>query len=125
LNISTVFEKNMNTPNENEVREQINAVIERLKLVYGADTDLDLSRKMNFSHGTVNVWRARGLMPYKQCFQASMERNVSIDWLVSGKGGAVLPPPKKDDEVVGLLQIVFKRLVSVEGKLDNLAEKCT
>lgn len=94
-------------------------------MVYGAEHDFELAKKMGISHSTIYSWRISGTFPWKKCFELARERkDISLDWLVTGKGSVLKDQsPENDDPVYGMLQIIFQRVVSIEGKLENCAKK--
>ncbi|MCP5230683.1 MAG: helix-turn-helix domain-containing protein [Zoogloeaceae bacterium] len=61
-------------------------VVDRLALVYGADSDADLARHVGTTRSTVNSWRTRDSVPFAICVQTAEERGVSLDWLLMARG---------------------------------------
>ena len=70
--------------------ESASQVIERIKSVVGVSTDSDLCRVTNTNRQALSNWKARDSVPYTLCVQVAKEFNVSIDWLLTGRG-EVLP----------------------------------
>jgi hypothetical protein len=66
------------------------AVISRLREVYGADNDSDLASKMDVAKSTISSWHDRGV-PNKICVRVARERAIRLDWLLEGSGPARPP----------------------------------
>ena len=47
--------------------------------------DVDLAVKLGVARGTVSSWRARGQVPWRQCLEAAISKDVSLDWLITGR----------------------------------------
>ncbi|PPR35788.1 MAG: hypothetical protein CFH35_01853 [Alphaproteobacteria bacterium MarineAlpha9_Bin5] len=61
-------------------------IIRRLAKIHEVDTDADLSVKLGVARGTISSWRARGQVPWRECLEAAISSDVSLDWLVIGRG---------------------------------------
>jgi hypothetical protein len=66
----------------------IHGVIERLRQVFGAATDLELAAKMGVGRTAPSNWRNRNSIPYDLCATVARDHGVSLDWLIFG---AALP----------------------------------
>ncbi|MEZ2744295.1 helix-turn-helix transcriptional regulator [Halopseudomonas bauzanensis] len=62
------------------------AVLDRLLAVYGVKNDNQLSDLLAIKRSTIGNWRSRDSVPYSLCVSASVERGVSLDWLITGEG---------------------------------------
>ena len=60
-------------------------IISRLSEIFNANNDADLAAKLGVARGTVSSWRARGQVPWRQCLEAAIRKDVSLDWLVIGR----------------------------------------
>lgn len=83
---------------------EINAsdVVDRLRGIYGVTSDTELGRHLRTGTSTVSNWRQRNSVPFTQCVTAALERGVSLDWLVLGRGPRMYVvgdgrPPAADD----------------------------
>lgn len=63
-----------------------NAIIDRLRQVFGASNDTALSKALGLGTSAPNNWRSRNAPPYAICAQVSEDRDVSLDWLIFGTG---------------------------------------
>jgi hypothetical protein len=63
-----------------------NAIIDRLRQVYGVTTDTALSQELGLGTSAPNNWRTRNAPPYAICAQVAADREVSLDWLIFGLG---------------------------------------
>lgn len=62
------------------------AVVDRLRAVYGAKDDSELSKAMDQKRSTVGNWRNRGTIPYTECVKVAGDKSISLDWLLTGEG---------------------------------------
>lgn len=62
------------------------STINRLKQLLAVKTDFDLAEIIGVSKPTISAWRQRNSVPHTICIQISQEKNVSLDWLLTGEG---------------------------------------
>ena len=60
------------------------AVLTRLKLLTGAQSDAELSRKLSVSPQTLSSWKVRDSVPYSLCIEIARQHACSLDWLLLG-----------------------------------------
>lgn len=60
-------------------------VLTRLKLLTGAKTDAELSRKLSVSPQTLSSWKVRDSVPYPLCIEIARQHACSLDWLLLGE----------------------------------------
>ncbi len=63
------------------------AVLTRLKLLTGAQSDAELSRKLSISPQTLSSWKVRDSIPYSLCVDIARQHACSLDWLLLGEAG--------------------------------------
>lgn len=61
-------------------------VIERLKEIHNAANNKQLAEALSISRSTVQNWKDRNVMPYKEVCDAALGMGVSLEWLLTGKG---------------------------------------
>ncbi|MFJ4454666.1 helix-turn-helix domain-containing protein [Pseudomonas sp. NPDC089392] len=61
------------------------AVLTRLKLLTGAQSDADLSRALSISPQTLSSWKVRNNIPYSLCIDVARQHACSLDWLLLGE----------------------------------------
>lgn len=61
-------------------------MLDRLQLVFGVKDDSALCLAMGTKRSTVGNWRNRGTIPYSECVKVAQEKNLSLDWLLTGEG---------------------------------------
>ncbi|WEK32715.1 MAG: helix-turn-helix domain-containing protein [Candidatus Pseudomonas phytovorans] len=61
------------------------AVLTRLKLLTGAQSDADLSRALSVSPQTLSSWKVRDSVPYSLCIEMARQHACSLDWLLLGE----------------------------------------
>ncbi|WP_232109523.1 helix-turn-helix domain-containing protein, partial [Pseudomonas juntendi] len=69
------------------------AVLTRLKLLTGAQSDADLSRALSVSPQTLSSWKVRDSIPYSLCIEIARQHACSLDWLLLGHGEQGPAPP--------------------------------
>jgi hypothetical protein len=62
------------------------AILDRIQLVLGLESDGELSRALNIPRSTVGSWRAADRRPYDICVGLHETRGVSLEWLLTGAG---------------------------------------
>lgn len=62
------------------------AVIERLKKCLAAANDSELCTLTSTNRQTLSNWKSRDSVPYTLCVQVAEEKNISLDWLLTGAG---------------------------------------
>jgi len=68
-------------------KDLVHAIVERMKTVLGFKADADLSIYFGSGRSTAGGWKARGTFPIKEMIQVAVERGISLDWLILGRGG--------------------------------------
>jgi transcriptional regulator with XRE-family HTH domain len=63
-----------------------NEVIDRLGIVMNVKNDSELCKLLNLARTTVSTWRGRDSVPYSLCVKIAQEKEVSLDWLLTGHG---------------------------------------
>ncbi|WP_417842154.1 LexA family transcriptional regulator [Terasakiella sp.] len=61
-------------------------VIERLKDAHEVETDKQLSEILGVSKTGVFNWRSRDVIPYKEVCSTALEKGITLQWLLTGKG---------------------------------------
>ena len=62
------------------------AVLDRLQILFGVDSDSDLCKAINVNRATLGTWRVRNSVPYSLCVKVAEEKGASLDWLLTGEG---------------------------------------
>lgn len=57
-----------------------------MKTVVGVQMDKALSEALGVSKSFVSVIKNRGTIPYEECVALALERHISLDWLILGRG---------------------------------------
>lgn len=65
-------------------------VVDRIKQVYGIEnktgSDARLCEAIDLNRQTLSSWLSRDSVPYALCVQISEEKDVNLDWLITGNG---------------------------------------
>jgi len=69
-------------------KEDVSTVISRLKAVVGVSSDKALSEYFGGHSTLMSNKKVRGSIPFEEAVQVALEMNVSLDWLILGKGEA-------------------------------------
>lgn len=70
----------------------IAAILNRLKLIAGCTTDIELARTLGISPQTLSSWKVRGSIPYSLCVALAEQHDLSLDWLLLGDGNQARTP---------------------------------
>ena len=65
-------------------------IVDRMKSVVGVSKDVDLADHLGGARSTLSVWKKRGSIPVDECLKLAREKNISLDWLMLGRGKAEL-----------------------------------
>jgi len=60
-------------------------VLGRLQDALGVNTDTDLASVLGVKRATLGAWRSRNSTPYAECIKIAKCKNISLDWLLTGK----------------------------------------
>ncbi len=61
-------------------------IINRMKSVLGVSMDKEVAEYFDIKQASVTNWRKRGTIPIEQCIQLSLQKGVTLDWLLLGHG---------------------------------------
>jgi hypothetical protein len=96
-------------------KKSANAVIDRMQDALRLSSDSQLCRELKISRSTLGTWRQRDSVPYALCVNIAEEKNISLDWLLTGVGSMLKTKMELnngtnfDDEDVRILNMI-KRL---------------
>ncbi|MGB4498913.1 MAG: helix-turn-helix transcriptional regulator [Methylococcaceae bacterium] len=90
-------------------------VIIRLKQILNEKSDQKLGDYLGIPKSTISNWRQRDSVPYSICVQVAQEKNVSLDWLLTGEG-AMLKGSGANDEIMSPKR---KRMMELLERLDD------
>ena len=69
----------------------VREIVNRMKSVVGVSKDVDLADHFGGARSSLSVWKKRGTIPLDECIRIAKEQNVSLDWLILGRGEPELP----------------------------------
>lgn len=69
-------------------------VKDRLKISLGVKTDKELALILGLSPPSVSGWKKQNTIPYKECAKVALEKGISLDWFIFGKGPDPVAPEK-------------------------------
>lgn len=64
----------------------VQAIIDRMKTVLGVLRDKEVADHFEGSRSNVSAWKSRGSIPFAECLAIAEKYNVSLDWLILGRG---------------------------------------
>jgi hypothetical protein len=75
------------------MREEKNAallrqVLDRLKALEGVRNDVDLAEPLATNKRNVSAWKERGTLPWERLHAYCRRRQISLEWLINGRGAA-------------------------------------
>ena len=80
-----LISSSVSSQNEENVFD-VDGIIDRLLMIYGAKSDSAYSTLRGVARSTVGNWRKRKTIPYSECEHAFLEHNASLDWIFTGEG---------------------------------------
>lgn len=70
----------------------IEDIIHRMKTVLGVTMDKDVADYYDVARSQVSAWKSRGRIPFDECIRLAEQFDVSLDWLVFGRGHREVRP---------------------------------
>lgn len=67
-------------------KTDISEVLKRLMQATGANNKSRLGKAYGISPQAISSWESRGSIPYALCVSVATEKDVSLDWLITGEG---------------------------------------
>jgi Peptidase S24-like/Bacteriophage CI repressor helix-turn-helix domain len=90
----------------------IQAIIDRMKTVLGVLREKEVAEHFDGARSNVSAWKRRGSIPFAECLEIAEKYNVSLDWLILGRGSmelgaapAYVPGPGEPGVVVPAFDI--------------------
>lgn len=77
----------------------VSGVIQRLRQLYGVDTDAALSDALGVAKTTLSSWRKNARVPFPECVQAVRKYRCSWDWLLTGAGAGAVGGVRDEGEI--------------------------
>ena len=74
-------------------------VLDRLQEALGVSTDTELASELGVKRATLGAWRSRNSTPYAECINIAERKNISLDWLLTGKGEMSAEPSISNNSV--------------------------
>lgn len=74
----------------------VQAIIDRMKTVLGVLRDKDVALHFDGARSNVSAWKSRGTIPFAECLAIAERFNVSLDWLILGRGEQSNALPAED-----------------------------
>ena len=71
---------------DSKLPNSFDAVLGRLKSVFGVETDTDFARSMGFKQGSVSGAKLKQTIPPAWIMEVALTQGVSADWLLTGEG---------------------------------------
>lgn len=96
------------------------ACFDRAKQMLDLKSDTDLSAYFDKPRTMVGNWRSRGIVPFKELSKLAEDKEVSLDWLLLGRGNPLAPTGKAEEtpKESAKRYIAAKQLVS-----DNMTKQ--
>jgi len=69
---------------------RIDEILSRLYQYMGFSKDLEFCEKYHIKPNTLSTWKKRNKIPYELLEEISQNENLSMDWLLTGKGEMLL-----------------------------------
>lgn len=65
---------------------QLRQVLDRLKVLEGVRNDVDLAGPLATNKRNVSAWKERGTLPWERLHDYCQRRQISLEWLINGRG---------------------------------------
>ncbi len=73
----------MRTMQDNNTQNAI-LILTRLKSALNITSDAELASLLDIKNNTLSGWKSRGIADYKAVFALCEQKNIDIDWLITG-----------------------------------------
>lgn len=105
---------------DNEAKQILN----RLMVVFNVSTDSALSVLINTPARTISTWRTRNTPPYDLCISVAKEKNLNLNWLLTGEGEIYkVPTTNQVQEVPPSYEAKNRRIQMMAKIMEALPEK--
>lgn len=105
--------------------EQLRQVLDRLKALEKVRNDIDLAGPLATNKRNVSAWKERGSLPWERLFDYCQRRQISLEWLINGRGarevtalvaepGAVYRLDTDQDVLYGIAANVYRALQQLQ-----------
>lgn len=109
--------------------DQLREVLDRLKALEGVRSDVDLAGPLATNRRNVSAWKERGTLPWDRLYDYCRRRQVSLEWLLNGRGathvtqlvaepGAVYRLDTDQDAVYRIAADVYRALQQTNASLN-------
>lgn len=95
-------------------------IIENIKEIMEFKTDQEVADMFEWPRQTINNYKKENRIPFKHLVEFCEYENVSLDWLISGRGEKHPEPTKKQitlEELNEKLDDLKKHVINIENKL--------
>jgi len=75
---------------------RVEEVLNRLYLAININKDVEFCHKYGIKANTLSTWKKRDSLPYEHIENISQSENISMDWLLTGKGSMYLEERKSN-----------------------------
>jgi hypothetical protein len=63
-------------------------VLDRLKSLEGLRSDVELAEPLATNRRNIAAWKERGTLPWDRLFDYCQRRQISLEWLLNGRGAS-------------------------------------
>lgn len=98
------------------------SVVDRLKKAIGTSLDQDLAKVMDVHSRNLAQWKARNSVPAEKITKLCIERDLDIQYILTGKNSKTTNPPKNSSANYSAfpeLDLIFKETTSLWKRLDT------
>jgi len=91
-------------------------ILNRVGEIIGSKENIAIAKALRVSPQSASNYKTRKAIPWEALYQFSRERNVSLEWLLTGEGNrqvtAVSPEPENEDTRITTVQSLLDLLES-------------
>ena len=82
---------NLQTIKKNNIMYDVKMIFNRIKIIAKISKNKEIAKLFDVSEPSISKWQKQGYMPNKHVFKYCKDRNIDINWFITGVNVAVFP----------------------------------
>jgi hypothetical protein len=100
-------------------RAAVLAILGRVGAILGTTVDAEIAKGLGASPQNLATWKSRGTVPYERLCEFALRKDVSLDWLLLGKGApSQVGNPIDGDLLYDIVRATFLAVQRVPGRIN-------
>lgn len=102
----------------------VKEILKRLREIYGADSNKELSNMLAISYNTLNTWLKRDVIPFEVIQKIVTDRQLSYDYVLLGQTTNMQPDffPVQELNIIQIHKIVYSLIGQENSIVELIAE---